>query len=90
MPSYLDFDSTKRFRDFILGRTLNVPNGPQTFNSTSYIVQNLNDSPNVDPGAVDTNRAQDLTNPQTKNIFKPLEYFVKEKFDDLQIGRAHV
>jgi hypothetical protein len=83
MPSYLDFDSTRRFRDFILGRTLNVPNGPQTFTSSNYQVQNLNDMSNVDPGAVDTDRANDLLRIQNSNTFKPLEYSIRENINTI-------
>ena len=83
MPSYLDFDSTKRFRDFIIGRTLNVPNGPQTFTASNYQVQTLNDMSNVDPGAVDTNRPNDLSRIQNSNTFKPLEYSVRETINTI-------
>ena len=48
MPSNLDFDTTKKFRDRILGKTLQRPNGPQTFKNDSYIVQKLSDSANID------------------------------------------
>jgi hypothetical protein len=78
MGTQLDFDSTKRFRDVILSKTLSVPNGPQTFNSTNYTVSNLRTLPDIDSGAVDNNRAQDLLTPQTTNIFKPLDYMVKD------------
>ncbi len=83
MPSYLDFDSTKRFRDFVLGKTLNQPNGPQTFTSGNYSVQSLSDTANIDPGTVEDNRSQMLTFPQTNNIFKPLEFSVTENIDTL-------
>ena len=29
MPSYLDFNSTSQFRDSIIARTLQSPDGPQ-------------------------------------------------------------
>ena len=48
MPSYLDFDSTSQFRNSILARTLQQPNGPQTFTSSAYSVENLNDHSNTD------------------------------------------
>lgn len=83
MPSYLDFDSTKNFRDYILGKTLNQPNGPQTYTSTNYAVQSLSDLPNTNPGAVDDNRTQYLLNASTGNVFKPLEYDVRENFNTL-------
>ena len=57
MPSYLDFNSTKKFRDYILGKTLNVPNGPQTFSDTSFSVKSLNDMANKDTGDVILNDA---------------------------------
>jgi hypothetical protein len=83
MPSYIDFDSTKQFRDFIIAKTLNVPNGPQTFTSATYIVQSTNDMANVDPGAVDTNRSADLLQPQTSNVFKPTEYSITENLETI-------
>jgi hypothetical protein len=83
MPSYLDFNSTKSFRDSILSRTLQAPNGPQTFNSSNYLVQTLSDFANVDPGEVDTNRRDDLSVPQSTNTYKPIRYFVKENIETL-------
>lgn len=84
MPSYLDFNSTKRFRDFIIGKTINRPNGPQTFTETNYSIQNTNEFPNIDLPEVDANRSNDLSIPQGTNVFKPLEYFVKDNFDVIQ------
>ena len=69
MPSYLDFDSTNQFRNSILSRTLQQPNGPQTFTNSSYSVGNLNDFSNVDPGNVDTNLPTFLSIPDTRNTF---------------------
>ena len=83
MPSYLDFDSTKRFRDFILGKTLNKPNGPQTFTQSSYTVQTLSEIPNIDLPEVDFNRPTDLLQTQNSNLFKPLEYFVTETLNTI-------
>jgi hypothetical protein len=83
MPSYLDFDTTKRFRDYILGKTLSKPNGPQTFTQSSYAVQSLSDMSNSDLPEVDYNRPADLLQPQNSNIFKPFEYFVTETLDTL-------
>ncbi len=83
MPSYLDFDSTKRFRDFILGKTLNKPNGPQTFTQSSYTVQTLSELSNADLPDVDFNRGTDLLQPQNSNVFKPFEYFVTENINTL-------
>ena len=60
MPSYLNFDSTKEFRNSIIAKTLNKPNGPQTFTKDNYDYQKLSNLSNVDPGAVDKNRKDDL------------------------------
>lgn len=83
MPSYLDFDSTKRFRDYILGKTLNQQNGPQTFSKDTYSVQTLSEMSNVDLPAVDFNRSSDLLQTQNSNTFKPLEYFVTDTLETL-------
>jgi len=83
MPSYLDFDSTKNFRDKILGKTLNRPNGPQTFTKTDYGVQNTSDIANKDLDNVDTNRGKDLLIPQNSNTFKPEIYTIKEDLNTL-------
>ena len=74
MPSYLDFNSTKEFRDFILNRTLQVDGGPQDFTASNYDVSGLNSFSNIDQPAVDANRTEDLKTPQTKNTYKPDEY----------------
>ncbi len=74
MPSYLDFDSTKVFRDSILARTLQQPNGPQTFNSGAYTVENLRDQANVDPGDVETNLQTYLSIPENLNTFGADEF----------------
>jgi len=79
----LDFDTTKQFRDFVLSRTLQAPNGPQTFTAQNYRLQNLSQFSNIDPGAVDTDRQRDLSIPQTNNVFKPSEYFVKDILDTI-------
>ena len=83
MPSFLDFNSTKSFRDKILGRTLQQPNGPQTFTSTGYPEQNLSDIPNISLGNVDTNRILDLKVIQTNNLYKPDTFFIEENIDTL-------
>jgi hypothetical protein len=79
MPSYLDFDSTKNFRDFILGKTLQQPNGPQSFSSNTYYEQNLSNMNNVGSGGVDTttptvNQTQALNtfNTTDVNVFTDL------------------
>ena len=83
MPSYVDFDSTKRFRDYILGKNLSSPNGPQTFNASSYSIQNLSDVSVRDSGNVETERDINLPQTQNLNIFKPIEYFVRETLDNI-------
>jgi len=83
MPSYLDFNTTSNFRDFLIGRTLQQPNGPQTFTSSSYTYQNLSDFPNVDPGDVETVRPQQLLQTQTSNIFKPQQYFIVDSINTI-------
>jgi len=83
MPSYLDFNTTKQFRDHILGKTLQQPNGPQTFTNSSYPEQNLSNTPNLLQGQVDTNRYGDLTIPKNSNIYKPDDYFISDIINTL-------
>jgi hypothetical protein len=77
MPSYLDFDSTKKFRDFIIGKTLNQPNGPQTFTKDSYVVNNLSTLSNTNPGDVVinnvTNRNDILNRNSNVNLYRPID-----------------
>jgi outer membrane protein OmpA-like peptidoglycan-associated protein len=79
MPSYLDFNATKSIRDRMLGKTLQQPNGPQTFTSSNYNVMTLSDSANVDPGAVTDLVKSELTVMSNTNVFKPSEFIVKEE-----------
>ena len=83
MPSYLDFNSTATFRDFLISKTLQRPFGPQTFAAANYSVQTLSNFSNVDPGEVDTNRANDLLQIRNTNIFKPVSYFVTENINTI-------
>lgn len=76
MPSYLDFDSTSKFRNSILSRTLQQPNGPQSFNSSAYSVEKLGDSPNIDTGDVNNDLDKHLSTTKQKNSFHPDEYGV--------------
>jgi hypothetical protein len=77
MPSYLDFDSTKKFRDFIIGKTLNQPNGPQTFTNSTYAYNNLSSLPNTNSGDVvvnDTmNREDTLNRTSNINLYRPID-----------------
>ena len=83
MPSYLDFSSTSTFRDFLISKTLQRPFGPQTFSAANYSVQTLSNLANVDPGAVDSNRTNDLLLIKNTNIFKPVSYFVTENINTI-------
>ena len=83
MPSYLDFDSTKKLRDAMLAKTLVQPNGPQTFTSGNYSIQNTSNFSNVDPGEVSDQRPKLLLDAANSNTFKPEIYVVKENIDVL-------
>jgi hypothetical protein len=75
MPSYLDFNSTKSFRDALLAKTLQQPNGPQTFNTSNYSIQNTLNQSNRDQGDVtlndQTSRASQLVLTDGNNRFGP-------------------
>lgn len=75
MPSYLDFNATKGFRDAILSKTLQSPNGPQTFSGGNYSIQNTNTFANIEQGDVvvnkQTTRDGELLKTQTSNRFGP-------------------
>lgn len=81
MPSYLDFNSTKKLRDLLIAKTIKRPNGPQTFTENNYTLKNVSDFSNIDLPNVDADRKERLLIPQKTNIFKPLEYLVKEEFE---------
>lgn len=83
MPSYLDFNSTSQFRDSIIARTLQSPDGPQSFTSGNYSVQNLTDFANVDPGDVETNRDTYLQIPASRNTFTVEEFDIIENLRDI-------
>lgn len=89
MPSYLDFDATKGFRDKLLLKTLNTPNGPQTFSSTSYTIQKTNDFSNKDSGDVvlndRTSRGAQIISNSTSNRFSPENnnYFVVDNIRNI-------
>jgi len=75
MPSYLDFNSTKSFRDALLAKTLQQANGPQTFNTSNYSIQNTLNQSNRDQGDVtlndQTSRASQLVLTDNNNRFGP-------------------
>jgi hypothetical protein len=81
MPSYVDFNASKHFRDFVLAKTLTVPNGPQTFNESNYDLHHLNTFANVDSGDVEEARTPELLQSQNVNTFKPIKYFVNENLN---------
>ena len=90
MPSYLDFDSTKSFRDALISKTLQAPNGPQTFSSTSYSVENTNNFSNKDNGDVvgneSYNRVDLLKNSYAINRFGPensSEFLIVEEINTI-------
>lgn len=83
MPSKLDFNSTKEFRDKILSRTLPVQNGPLSQTADSYRINTMTDFPNIDQPPVDANRTEDLTNIAKVNLYKPNEYFIREELNTL-------
>ena len=92
MPSYLDFNSTKKFRDYILGKTLNVPNGPQTFSNTSFSVDKLSDMSNKDAGDVvlndSTSRKTQVDNISNLNVNQPSDnYLIVEDLNTVLIQR---
>ena len=82
MPSYLDFDSTKKFRDFILGKTLKQPNGPQTFGGNTYSIQNTNDMANVTLGGIDGNTPNPNVS-QVLNTFSPTDLTTVENINTI-------
>lgn len=85
MPSYLDFNSTQSFRNYILGKTLNTPDGPMTMTENDYTYQTQSDFSNIDPGAVDTNRQEDLAGGLYTNTYKPnnQQLYILEELNDL-------
>jgi hypothetical protein len=89
MPTYLDFDSTKNIRNFILSKTLQKPNGPQTFTSESYTYNSLSSFSNTDPGDVVLNdamsREERLNTLGNINLYKPTEYTGLDRVIDVNI-----
>jgi hypothetical protein len=69
MSSPLNFNNTKTFRDFLISKTLNRPDGPQTFTDTNYVVQNLSNFSNVDPGDVKTNWSTYWNSSWSNNLY---------------------
>lgn len=83
MSSYLDFGSTKKFRDSLISRTLNVPNGPQTFTESDYQIKSFDIKNNIDQKDVDYNRENDLNVLNKYNTYKPEEFYVIEELNTL-------
>ena len=78
MASLLDFNNTKVFRDSLIAKTLNRPNGPQTFTDTNYAVQNLSNFSNVDPGDVKTNWSTYWGNSWLNNLYTSPNSVIEE------------
>ena len=70
MPSFLNFDDTKKDRDFLISKTLQRPNGPQTYTKSNYTVQNIRYLPNVDPGDVKTDWKENFRKSFGLNLFQ--------------------
>lgn len=85
MPSYLDFDSTKNFRDHILGRTLKKPGGPQEFNSNNYVEKSTSDFNNKNLGGIIIN--QD-TPGGTVNLYSPDEFILIEDTNTVRLSEV--
>jgi hypothetical protein len=85
MPSYLDFNTTKAFRNYILSKTLSTQDGPMNMTENDYLYKTQSDFSNVDPGAVDTNRVNDLSVGLYGNTYKPntTQLFIIEELNDL-------
>jgi hypothetical protein len=83
MPTNLDFNSSKDFRNKILSRTLPVDNGPMSQTESSYSISTPSDFPNIDQPPVDANRTSDLTNISKINLYKPDEFFIREDINTL-------
>jgi hypothetical protein len=88
MPSYLDFNQTKKFRDYILSKNIQYPNGPQTFTEDSYTVKNFNVLSNRDLGDVTNDRGLNLGITKQTNIFKPVDYLIIEDFKTIPIKNS--
>ena len=88
MPSFLDFNQTKKFRDYILSKNIQYPNGPQTFTENSYTVTNFNVLSNRDLGDVTNDRDLNLKTTKQTNIFKPLDYLIIEDFKTIPIKNS--
>lgn len=77
MPSYLDFDSTNNFRKTLIGRTLQQPNGPQTFSKNNYAYASLSDSSDISGGTITVSKTAELKQSQAVNTYKPDSYYEK-------------
>lgn len=83
MPSYLDFNSTKKFRDYLISKTVNVDNGPQTFTESNYSYSTPSLGNNTVTPEIDFNRGEMLDNVRKFNIYEPEDYFIVEDLDTL-------
>lgn len=78
MPSFLGFNSTKKFRDFLIGKTINSPEGPQTFDENNYSYSKLSNGQNVLAPNLEEDRSEILSSNKKFNKFNPEEYFILE------------
>jgi len=83
MSTYLNFDATKNFRNFILSKNLSTPNGPQSFTENNYSVNNLNNYSNIEQGGVTVEQENSLNRTKNTNVFKPIDFLVIESFNTL-------
>jgi len=81
MPSYLDFNSTKKLREDVLKKNLKVQNGPLSQTNSNYQVRGLNNYSVIDQANVEVERGKQLTETNKVNIYKPTEYFIQEKLN---------
>jgi hypothetical protein len=96
MPTYLDFNTSATFRDYLISKTLQRPDGPQTFTASKYRVETIPVLPNVDPGDVvvnnatfvgeGTSRQLQLEQYGKKNVFKPDDFLIIENINTLPIS----
>jgi len=92
MPTNLDFNSSKKFRDKILSKTLPVENGPLSQTADTYRINNTTDYSNIDQPPVDADLTYNgqyiiqnnkLIQTSQVNLFKPNEYFITEELKTL-------
>lgn len=81
MPSYLNFDSTKKLRDDVLRKNLPVQNGPLSQTNSNYQVRSLNNFSVIDQANVEVERGKQLTETNKVNTYKPTDYFIQQNLN---------